>query len=145
MDKITRQQFLDRLQNNWLDYAGRFHRLAPEAQKAFLVKQGYANLAGLLGHIVAWWQSGVEVVQKMRRDSSFTNPDYDVDSFNARAVEKFGSLDEAEVVRIYEAQRQAMLALVSSLTAAELENEQINTRLYYEIIMHWDEHPLPGE
>ena len=60
MDKITRQQFLDRLQNNWQDYAARFHHLAPADQKAFLVKQGYANLAGLLGHIVAWWQSGVE-------------------------------------------------------------------------------------
>jgi hypothetical protein len=142
MDKITRQQFLDRLQNNWLDYAGRFHRLSPEAQKVFLVKQGYANLAGLLGHIVAWWQSGVDVVQKMRSDPAFTNPDYDVDSFNARAVEKFGAWDEAEVVRTYEAQRQTMVDLVSGLTAAELDSEQINTRLYYEIIMHWDEHTL---
>jgi hypothetical protein len=143
MDRITRQQFLDRLQNNWLDYAGRFHRLAPEAQKAFLVKQGYANLAGLLGHVVAWWQSGVDVVQKMRSEPAFTNPDYDVDSFNARAVEKFGGLDEAEVARLYEAQRQAMVDLVGGLTAAELEDERINTRLYYEIIMHWDEHRLP--
>ena len=142
MVKITRQQFLDRLQNNWQNYAGRFYRLSPQAQKAFLVKQGYANLAGLLGHIVAWWQAGVGVVQQMRGDPAFTNPDYDVDPFNARAVEKFGSLDESEVVRIYEAQRQAMVDLVTGLTGAELESERINTRLYYEIIMHWDEHPL---
>jgi hypothetical protein len=65
-----------------------------------------------------------------------------VDLFNARAVERFGGLDEAEVVRIYETQRQAMIDLVSGLAGAELENERINTRLYYEIIMHWDEHPL---
>jgi hypothetical protein len=144
MEKFTRQQFLDRLQNNWLDYAGRFHRLAPADQKAFLVKQGYANLAGLLGHIVAWWQAGVEVVQKMRSDPAFANPDYDVDSFNARAVARFGGLDEAEVVRTYEAQRQTMIDLVNGLTADELDSERINTRLYYEIIMHWDEHTLPG-
>jgi hypothetical protein len=142
MDKITRQQFLDRLQNNWQNYAGRFHRLSPEAQTAFLVKQGYANLAGLLGHVIAWWQDGFEEVQKMRADSAFTNPDYDVDSFNARAVEKFGSQEESEVVRIYEAQRQIDVDLVSSLTDPEIENERINTRLYYDIIMHWEEHLL---
>jgi hypothetical protein len=142
MTKITREQFLDGLQNDWQNYAGRFYRLSPQAQKAFLKKQGYANLAGLLGHVVAWWQDGAEEVQKMRGDPAFANPDYDVDLFNARAVEKFGSLDESEVVRIYEAQRQAMVDLVSDLTDAELESEQINTRLYYDFIMHWDEHPL---
>ena len=142
MNKITRQQFLDRLQNNWRDYPGRFHRLSPQAQKEFLTKQGYANLSGLLGHVVAWWQAGVEVVQKMRSDPAFANPDYDVDLFNARAVEKFGSLDESEVAGVYEAQRQAMVDLLSGLSDAELESERINTRLYYEIIMHWEEHPL---
>jgi len=54
-------------------------------------------------------------------------------------------LDEAEVVRTYEAQRQAMVALVNGLTADELDSERINTRLYYEIIMHWEEHTLPGK
>ena len=142
MPKITREQFLDRLQSSWQNYAGRFYRLSPQAQKIFLEKQGYAKLAGLLGHIVAWWQDGVEQVQKMRVDPAFTNPDYDVDLFNARAVEKFGSLDESEVVRIYETQRRAEVDLVSRLTKAELESESINTRLYYDIIMHWDEHPL---
>ena len=65
-----------------------------------------------------------------------------MDSFNARAVARFGGLDEAEVVRTYEAQRQTMVNLVNGLTADELESERINTRLYYEIVMHWDEHTL---
>ena len=142
MEKITRQQFLDRLQNNWLDYAGRFHRLSPEDQKAFLGKQGYANLAGLLGHMIAWWQDAVVAVQNLRGDPAFATRHYNVDSFNARAVEKFGGLDESEVVRIYEAQRQVMVDLVSGLTDAELDIEGINARLYNEIISHWDEHPL---
>ena len=142
MPEITREQFLDRLQNGWKNYAGRFYRLSPQSQKAFLEKQGYAKLAGLLGHIVAWWQDGAGVVQKMHGDPGFTNPEYDVDLFNARAVEKFGWLDESEVIRIYETQRQAMVDLVTGLTDAEIESERINTRLYYEIIMHWDEHPL---
>jgi hypothetical protein len=143
MPEIPREKFLDYLQNNWFDYAGRFYRLpGPAGQKDFLEKQGYANLAGLLGHVIAWWQSGVEAVQDARRDPAYVSPDYDVDLFNARAVERFGGLVEAEVVRTYEAQRQAMFDLVSSLSEAELDNPRINRRLYYEIIMHWDEHPL---
>ena len=138
----TRQQFLDRLQNNWQNYAGRFYLLSPQAQKAFLEKQGYPNLAGLLGHMIAWWQDALIAIQKMRADPAFTGTHYNVDDFNARAVEKFGSLEEAQVVRIFEAQRQAMLDLVNDLSGAELESEVINARLHNEIISHWDEHPL---
>ena len=142
MLEFTRQQFLDRLQNNWQNYASRFYDLSPADQKAFLEKQGYANLAGLLGHVIAWWQSGVEAVQAARSDPTYVSPNYDVDLFNARAVERFGGLDEAEVVRTYETQRQAMFNLVNNLSDADLKNDRINKRLYYEIIMHWDEHPL---
>lgn len=142
MAKITRQQLLDRLHNNWQNYAGRFYLLSPQAQKAFLVKQGYANLAGLLGHMIAWWQDATIMVQSLRNNPDFTIQHYNVDAFNARAVEKFGSLDEGEVVGIYEAQRQVMVDLVSGLTDAELESQEINARLYNEIIGHWDEHPL---
>ena len=35
-----------------------------------------------------------------------------------------------------------MVDLVSGLTDAELDIEEINARLYNEIISHWDEHPL---
>jgi hypothetical protein len=142
MAKITRQQLLDRLHNNWQNYTGRFYLLSPQAQKAFLVKQGYANLAGLLGHMIAWWQDATVMVQSIRNNPDFTIQHYNVDAFNARAVEKFGSLDEGEVVGIYEAQRQVMVDLVNGLTDAELESQEINARLYNEIIGHWDEHPL---
>lgn len=82
------------------------------------------------------------MVEWMRSGPGFANPDYDVGLFNARAVEEFGALDESEVIRTYEARRQAMLDLVIELTGAEIACKWINTRLYYEIIMHWDEHPL---
>ncbi len=142
MPEIARQQFLYRLQNNWQGYASRFYRLSLPDQKTFLEKQGYANLAGLLGHVIAWWQSGVEAIQIARNDPAYVSPDYDVDLFNAQAVERFGGMDEPEVVRIYEAQRRVLFDLVNDLSDAELENPGINRRLYYEIIMHWDEHPL---
>ena len=95
-----------------------------------------------MGHMIAWWQDATVMVQSIRNNPDFTIQHYNVDAFNARAVEKFGSLDEGEVVGIYEAQRQVMVDLVNGLTDAELESQEINARLYNEIIGHWDEHPL---
>ncbi len=35
-----------------------------------------------------------------------------------------------------------MLALVASLTDSEINDERINTRLYYEIVYHIQEHTI---
>lgn len=140
MSKITREQFLNRLETSWQTYPERFHQLSPEEQKAYLEQQGYATFPGLLSHVVAWWQDGAQVIERMRADPAFTNPDYDVDTFNAQSVAKFSSLPEPEMLHTYEAQRQAMCDLVTQLTDEELNRESINRRLYYEIIYHWTEH-----
>lgn len=142
MEKISREQFLARLQNSWQPLVSRFQQLSGPEQAAYLEKQGYATFSALLAHIIAWWQDGTQVVAQMRADPSLGLPDYDVDSFNARAVARFSPLNEAALIQLYEAQRQAMVALVTSLSDAELNRDPINTRLYYEIIMHWSEHEL---
>ena len=145
MEKITREQFLDRLQHCWQPLVRRFQGLSAPEQNAFLAKQGYATLSALLAHIIAWWQDGAQVIAQLRADPSLTLREYDVDRFNARAVKKFSPLSEAALIQMYEQQRQVMVALVNSLSDAELDHRQINTRLYYEIIMHWNEHELSPE
>ena len=142
MDKVTRLQLQQRLQNDWQNLVARYQSLSPARQQAFLNKQGYASFGSLLGHIIAWWQDGALHIQEMRADPTLPLKDYDVDAFNARAVEKFSGCSEATMLQTYEAQRQAMLDLLNSLTDAELHQSNINTRLYYEIIMHWTEHEL---
>lgn len=142
MEKIAREKFQQRLQNEWQNYVGCYQRLDPAAQRAFVDKQGYASFGSLLGHIIAWWQDGALNIQKMRGDPAFPLADYDVDAFNARAVEKYHTTGEPAMLQAFEAQRQAMLALVNDLSEAEIGQENINTRLYYEILMHWTEHEL---
>ena len=91
---------------------------------------------------MAWWQDGSAIIAKMRADPTTLNPDYDVDVFNAAAIQRYSGTSDAEMVRAYEAQRQAMLGLVGSLSDAELDDPRINERLFYEIIGHAQEHAL---
>lgn len=145
MTLISREQFLETLTSNWGSYIARFQSLSPADQDAFLKQQGYARLADLLAHVVAWWQDGRAMVAKMRADPAQQNPDYDVDDFNAQAVARFAGTEPAEMIDRYEAARKEMAALVESLSDAELADERINTRLYYEIVVHSQEHVLVVE
>ncbi len=142
MDKISRETFQSRLRDDWQNYVERFRRLSPAGQQAFLEKQGYSHLGDLLGHIVAWWQDSAQAVANMRADPAYPLADYDVDAFNARAVERFRPFTDDEIIQAFTTQQQSMLELVSGLSDKELGQENINTRLYYEIIMHWTEHEL---
>lgn len=142
MTLISREQFLELLTQFWGCYIQRFQHLLPEEQAVFLKQQGYASLADLLAHVVAWWQDGQAVVMKMRADSALRNPDYDVNAFNAQAVARFAGMDTNKMIALYEEECKRITELVESLSDAELADERINTRLYYEIVSHSQEHAL---
>jgi hypothetical protein len=142
MPKISRTQFLDSLQNNWANYIDCFNQLPVQEQKLFLNKQGYARLADLLAHIIAWWTDGADWIAQMRGDPNLPLPEYDVDDFNARAIKNAGGLTETDLIQAYQAQLQKMIDLIQGLTDTQLDYENVNTRLYYEIIMHWTEHEI---
>jgi hypothetical protein len=142
METVLRESLVDRLDNSWQPYIARFQHLSAAEQSAFLHQQGYPSFAALLAHIIAWWQDGARVIEQMRLDPAMPLPDYDVNEFNARAVREFADCSDAEVLQVFETQRQAMLALVNDLPDCQLCQENINTRLYYEILMHWSEHSL---
>ena len=142
MDHFSRDQFLTRLDTRWRTYAERFYRLDPAEQRAYLDRQGYPSFGSLLAHVVAWWQEGAAVIAKMRADPTFPPPDYDVDTFNAQAVQKFSGMSETAMLEVYETQRQTMRDLVAGLSDADLDHEAINRRLFYEILGHWSEHAL---
>jgi hypothetical protein len=143
MIELTREQIISALRDGWGTYVERFERLSPEAQAAFLARQGYARLADLLGHVVAWWEEGRSAILDLLDDPNFSSPDYDVDAFNARAVERFRGLDEPAVVHVFETARRAWLDLVARLPDDALRNSKIADRLYIEIIGHLAEHAIP--
>lgn len=142
MEITDRRVFVDRLRKDWARLVVRYRALSLEEQQAYLARQGYASLGALLAHIIAWWMDGQQVVENMREKPEVPLAHYDVDAFNARAVEKFGAMGEDTIVEMFEAQRASMLDLVSNLGDQEIQQPNINTRLYYEIIMHWKEHQI---
>jgi len=143
MTELTREQIMSALRDGWGSYVERFERLPPEAQAAFLARQGYARLADLLAHIVAWWEEGQPAILALLDNPNFSSPDYDVDAFNAHAVERFRGLDEPAVIRAFEAARQTWLDLVARLPDDALRNKRIADRLHIEVIGHLGEHVIP--
>lgn len=140
MAQVTREQLVDALQNGWGCYAEQFLTIPEASRAACLKQQGYLRLADLLGHVMAWWEVALVHIPRMAVDPLFSSPDVDVDAFNARAVARFGSQPEDEVIGLYEFTRERMLELVQSLPDAAFNDPRINARLAIEIVGHLDEH-----
>lgn len=144
MTELTRAQLLDTLQHGWATYVGGFQSLSSEAQAEFLVKQGYVHFADLLAHIVAWWEEGKRVIEKLADDPDFAPPEYDVDLFNAQAVERFGSWREAAIIEAFEHMQATWLDLVARLPDDAFHNQNLAHRLRLELVAHLGEHQLPS-
>ncbi len=69
--------------------------------------------------------------------------EYDVDAFNARAVERLNQVDEATVIQTFEARRKDWIKLVESLPEEALSNKKLMARLHIELIGHLEEHEIP--
>jgi hypothetical protein len=143
MIELTREQILDTLQHGWGTYVERFQRLSSKEQAAFLTKQGYARFADLLAHVIAWWEEGKLGVENLLVDPDFNSPNYEVDAFNAQAVQRFSQLDELTVIQSFESMRGALLDFVTSLPEDAFQNNKIVERLYIEVLDHLKEHEIP--
>lgn len=140
MEEITREIIQDQLINNWGTYVEKFSILDPTEQKSFLKKQGYARLSGLLGHVIAWWELGKYTIEQILIEPGFKNGDVDIDFFNARAVERFCSYNDQEIIDAFEKMRQTMLDFVNHLPERAFASKRINERLYIEFVDHFEEH-----
>jgi hypothetical protein len=140
---LTRQQVVDNVQNEWGTYVKRFQSLSAEAQAAFLARQGFGRLGDLLAHVIAWWETAQRALPARLADPAFHDPDYDVDAFNARAIERFAGLDDSAVAEAFETRRMAMLDLVVHLPDAAFQDQFIVDRLHIEFLGHLQEHALP--
>ena len=143
MTTLTRQEFLNTLQGDWKTYVQRFQGLSPQAQSAFLVKQGYARFADLLSHLIAWFEVGHQAVERYLADPQSQPKEYDVDAFNADAVAKVAGFDEEHVIESFEKMRIFMLEYVKALPETAFEDERVVNQLDMELVGHLSGHNIP--
>ena len=142
MDEMSRQNVLAVVTEEWGNYVREFKNLSPEAQAAFLEKQGYKRLADLLAHIAAWWEEGMQAIMSYKSDADARPPEIDVDTFNADAVEKVRSLSEAEVVQSFEKMRRKFAGVISELSDDDFQDERITNQIRMELVNHLEDHRI---
>ena len=142
MDKITRQSVLDLLAGDWANYIARFQSLPPAAQTAFLEKQGYKRLADLLAHIIAWWEVGLQSIQSYRSDPAARQPEIDVDSFNARAVERVRTVPDSEEIKAFETTRVKFAEMVKQMSDDNFKDERVLNQIRWELVNHLEDHRI---
>jgi len=131
---------IDTLHREWGDYVKGFAGLTEAEQAAFLKKQGFDRFRDLLAHVVAWWEHGIGVIESSA--SGAPGDVDDVDAFNAEAVERFGLMDEAQVLVKYEDTRLTRASLVDMLPDEVLSQSQVRSWLRADVIDHYYEHAL---
>lgn len=140
---VSRFLVMDVLENEWRTYLEDFNRLDDEKKGEFLSKQGYACFHDLLAHIIGWWEEGSRIIRGILDSPGFTWESHDVDAFNAELVEKYSAWSEDDLFKHYETVRLALLELTAELPEDAFLNEDIEGWLRDDVIVHYDEHPIP--
>lgn len=142
---VDRQTILHYLTDNWGSYVTDYRSMTPQAQQQFLRRQGYRRFADLLSHCIAWWDSGMRVIETYRVDPDYESPPVDVDAFNAAAVAKAQDMSEEQVVRCFEVTRDKFFQLVNRLTDEDFKDAHIIRQLEMELIGHLAEHAIKND
>jgi hypothetical protein len=143
---VTVSRFLvtDLLENEWAEYIEGFNRLDDEKKSEFLSKQGFESFHDLLAHIIGWWEEGSRVIRGILDSPGFTWESQDVDAFNAELTKKFSTWSDDDLFKHYEIVRLALLELTTGLPEDAFLNKDIEGWLRDDVIVHYDEHPMPA-
>ena len=128
------------MEDEWGTYLERFNRLPVDEQAGRVKQQGYEQFRDLLAHVLAWWDEGMEVILALAEGREFERRKYDFDAFNAEAVAKYRSWDEAEFLSQFEKTRQKLSADLRSMDEAVFENRRVKAWIRGVVISHAREH-----
>ena len=137
---ITKQRTLDYVNSEWGTYIERFNHLPKDEQTQRVKAMGYEQFRDMLAHILAWWDEGMGIILAIAQEREYERRKYDFDVFNAEAVAKFKSMDEAAFLKRFEETRQKMAADLKSMNEAVFENRRVKTWLHGIIFHHAREH-----
>lgn len=128
---LSRFLALDTLENEWAAYPQKLNAI--EDKKAFLEKQGVESVHDMLVHVFGWWDAGAKAI-----NGTWHEPD--TDAHNRELTESYRHLSDEEVLKMYEAKRIEMIALVKSLPEESFYDDHIERWLAADVVEHYDEH-----
>jgi hypothetical protein len=141
---LSRFLALDMLENEWSQYVENFNRLDVEKQKEFLSIQGVDSFHDMLAHIIGWWEETARIISGILDSPGFTWTDPEADEFNVRLKEKFASWSEDDMLKHFEAVRQALIEIVCELPQDAFFNRDIEGWLAADVVAHYDDHRIPA-
>lgn len=135
-----KQRALDFIEIEWATYIERFNRLPVDERKKRVKEQGYEQFRDILAHILAWWEEALPIILAIAEERGYERKKYDFDVFNAEAVEKYKSWDEAAFLTHFEKMRQKAAADLRSMQEAAWENRRVRSWINGVFIHHAREH-----
>lgn len=135
-----KQRTLNFLEIEWATYIERFNRLPLEEGIERVNKQGYKQFRDILAHVVAWWEEAMPIILAIAEGREYARKKYDFDGFNADAVEKYKSWDEAEFLAHFEKERQKATADLRSMNEAAWDERRVRSWVNGVFIHHAREH-----
>lgn len=137
--KMSRAELIEEHDVNWRGFEATLKSMPEADQVAYIRAQGYGRVQDLVAHMLEWNHATIERVNDILAGKS-NLPKYDVDEFNARAVEKHSERPEQDVWASYEESCEEMSHLLESLLESALENDDIYEWCYLTAIDHYQEH-----
>jgi hypothetical protein len=137
--EFTQTIFLKSLEE-WGGTAARFKALPPEDQAAYLQKQGFGSMHDMLAHAGVWWEEARGIIEDRLNKVERPRRKYDFDEFNAASLQRFREVADDEFMAWFEAERQKMIRLVSSLSPEQLGMRSVYGWLDAVTLLHLKEH-----
>jgi hypothetical protein len=137
---ITKKRAVDYMQHEWGTYVERFKRLPEAVQERRVSRNGYGSFRDMLAHILAWWEEGMGIIRAIAEEREFERKKYDFDAFNAEAVARYKTWNEAEFMAHFEKTRQDMEGDLNSMQESLFENRRVRSWLNGIVFHHAREH-----
>ena len=137
---ITKQRTLDYMEYEWGTYVERFKRLPRDEQENRVKNMGYETFQDLLAHVLAWWEEGMLVIRAISEEREFERKKYDFDAFNAEAVAKYKTWQEAQFMAHFEETRQNVVTELTTMQDRMFQNRRVRSWLNGIIFDHAREH-----
>lgn len=142
MERVSKSCVLHNLEEDWSNYVKRYNSLSQGDKEKFLLNQGYESFSDLLAHIIAWWEEAIINIKAIIENPEYQSPEYEVDAFNAEVVRMNMGKAEKEIIKSFEEKRTELLNLISTLGDKQIQMEEMQKELYWNITNHYQDHTL---